>query len=175
MLLIRDDAFCTVYNMRIHAHFILELLVLQITYKWYVLVYNRQHSRSYQSLLDTMKRSVNDQHCMTTSHISLTNDIGKRSYRHTCASSCASTPITWGNPTFLDIDWHRPVGDYLNHLRIRMYAVFVDDAPEKWKLCSGYLHFGLVLNFHAWLSIHSSAMNEQIVEVTQCAMSHQSW
>ena len=92
----------------------------------------------------------------------------------------------------LNMDWHRPVGDRLNLFRIRAYAVFTHDAPKKW--CFARSEYALLevgvqlmlahkcknlnnvrsLNFHVCLSAHSTAMDEYIIEVTRCQISHRS-
>ena len=81
--------------------------------KWYGLICNREHRQLYQDIIDTFKGVLN---FGTPGQllVSSVNDKYARSSRHSCAITCASTPLVQETSKFLDIKWHRPVGNLLD-------------------------------------------------------------
>ena len=96
------------------------------------------------------------------------------------------------NYEFAYIDWYRLVGDSLDHLWIREYALLTHDAPKKLYFAScvyTLLEVGAQIifahelknltnvcsvNLHVRLFVHIPAMDEHIVEVTRCEYPHRS-
>ena len=91
---------------------------------------------------------------------------------------------------YLDIDWPKAVGDHLNLLGVRSYAVFTLDAPNKWYFASRKISCVCVLlmvphkskiltevcsvNFHVLLPVDISDMDDHIVKITRCKIWHPS-